>query len=112
MKWDQIDRGKTLGTHGSEDGIILRDDEHPLGARITLERDGTTAPYAITCGIYGWMFHTRFLAEANAANLEFDAMKLGLEEILSIIPRVDEPENDEKLNAVAKRIGEFVDKYP
>jgi len=48
---------------GSEGGVIVRDEEHALGARITLETGCGIAPYAITCGIYGWMMHTCFLEE-------------------------------------------------
>ena len=42
----------------SEGGVILRELEHPDGARIALERGGAVSPFAITCGIYGWMVHT------------------------------------------------------
>jgi len=60
--WHQFEDGATLGQKGSESGVILRDEEHPQEARITLERDTRTAPFAITCGIYGCMLHTRFSA--------------------------------------------------
>jgi hypothetical protein len=48
-----------IGQKGSEEGIIPRDEEHPQEARIHLERDTRNAPFAITCGIYGCMMHTR-----------------------------------------------------
>ena len=60
MSWQPFDDGKTIGQRGSEKGIIVGDEEHLEGARVTLEQDGEAAPYAITCGIYGWMVHTRF----------------------------------------------------
>jgi hypothetical protein len=59
FSWHSFENGGTLGQAGSEEGTILRDEEHPLGARISLERDCRVAPFAITCGIYGWMLHTR-----------------------------------------------------
>jgi hypothetical protein len=40
--WVPYDRG---GSIGSEEGIILRDEMHRDGARITLERDGRIAPF-------------------------------------------------------------------
>lgn len=48
--WYSFDEGRSIGLRGTEEGVIIRDDEHPEGARITLERDGRT-PFAITCGI-------------------------------------------------------------
>ena len=43
--WHQFEDGATLGQKGSESGVILRDEEHPQEARITLERDTRTAPW-------------------------------------------------------------------
>ena len=58
MDWRPYDGGSTIGTVGPEGGLILSDDEHPLGSHLTLERGGTTSPHSVTCGIYGWSFHT------------------------------------------------------
>ena len=57
--WLPFENGTTIGATGSEGGVILRDELHPHGARITLEQ--TSTGFAITCGIYGWMVHTRVL---------------------------------------------------
>ena len=68
-EWYPCDDGDTLGETGTDGGVIVRDEEHPYGARITLEQGGFAA-FSITCGIYGWMVHTRFFsarAEADAA---------------------------------------------
>lgn len=56
--WVPCDGGKTLGTRGSENGLILIDEEHPEGARITLEQCDRHC--AVTCGILGGMVHTSF----------------------------------------------------
>ena len=77
MGWQPTENGGTLGTAGSEGGVILRDEEHDLGARITLERHCSIAPFAVTCGIYGWFFHTRFASTETEA--EYSAMSSGLE---------------------------------
>ena len=72
MPWTPFHNGQSIGTPGPENGRISRDDEHVLGARITLQQSepnvfARTAPCALTCGIYGWMFHTRFFGNAAAA---------------------------------------------
>ena len=48
--WQPYDGGKTINTKGSENGFIIKDEEHSNGARITLEKDGHT-PFAIRSGL-------------------------------------------------------------
>ena len=79
--WYVVDDGATLGQSGSEGGMILRDEEHPLGARITLEQGGAIAPFSITCGVYGLLLHTRFFANQAEGEQEYEAMKPGLVEV-------------------------------
>jgi hypothetical protein len=57
--WKPLAGGFPSG-RGSEEGIVRLDEEHPVGARVTLEEGGRTAPWSITCGLYGWMAHTVF----------------------------------------------------
>lgn len=49
--WQPYKDGSTVGTIGTEQGIILRDEKHSEGARVTLEKNGMTAPCTIVCGI-------------------------------------------------------------
>lgn len=54
--WNPYAAGSTIGQRGSEDGLIIGDEEYCDSARITLERDclasGQPAiPFTITCGI-------------------------------------------------------------
>ncbi|RYX83707.1 hypothetical protein EON83_13090 [bacterium] len=86
MEWNEFDNGASIGQRGSEGGIIVHDVEHSLGARSTLEQGGGIAPFSITCGIYGWMFHTRFFSSQQEAEAEYEHMKDGLADILNIIP--------------------------
>ena len=65
--WNRYEGGKTLGTKGSEQGIITVDMESINGARMTLEKSSNIAPYAITFGIYGLMFHTHFCDDKGQA---------------------------------------------
>jgi hypothetical protein len=88
--WIQFKAGGELGQKGSEGGIIVRDEEHLEGARITLEKDGDITPYSITLGIYGLMFHTHFCSTLEAGNHYFERCKLKIEEILSLYGEDDE----------------------
>jgi hypothetical protein len=44
MSWYSFDGGRSIGARGSEDGVIILDEESDAGARVTLERSGRTAP--------------------------------------------------------------------
>jgi hypothetical protein len=112
MAWSTIDNGATIGTQGSENGVIERDEEHSDGARITIERGGSIAPYSITCGVYGWMCHTRFFGTSQEATQEFEAMKPALTDILRLIPLQSDPEADAKCVLVVDAIQDFVARFP
>jgi hypothetical protein len=112
MSWRAFEDGRTLGQRGSEEGVILRDDEHDDGARITLERDGLRAPLAITSGIYGWMLHTRFFSREAEAQQAFDDMQAALGRIVGAIPRVDDPDRKKKSKAAASAMAEFAERFP
>jgi hypothetical protein len=108
--WKPFEDGATFGQPGSEGGVIVRDEEHAAGARATLERDCGSAPWTVTCGVYGWFFHTRFLG--SEAEAEFPAMLAGLAAILDGIPRADDPEAGSKMGAVSEAIERFVARFP
>jgi hypothetical protein len=112
MSWYPFDNGKSIGQRGSESGNIIRDEEHGDGARITLERGGQTAPFASTCGIYGWMVHTRFFGTESEAPGEFENMRSELSRIISTIPLTTDPEVGSKSRAVSEAISEFVRRFP
>jgi hypothetical protein len=112
MTWLQFDGGSSIGQNGSEEGVILLDDEHQIGARITLERDGVTAPFAITCGIYGWMVHTHFLGDEAEARETFERMKVDLTHIMDLIPAEQDPDLIAKVKTVSEAIASFVRSYP
>ncbi|HEX7958144.1 MAG TPA: hypothetical protein VF508_14445 [Pyrinomonadaceae bacterium] len=110
-EWYQFDEGRSIGQTGSEGGIILRDEEHPYGSRITLERGGYR-PFSITCGIYGWMVHTRFFSDEAEAQSAFEKMKLGLVNILNIIPLVSEADDHDKSEAASDAMTDFIERFP
>ncbi len=112
MCWHPFENGESIGQRGSENGTIIRDDEHDDGARITLEHARDVAPYAITCGIYGWMFHTRFFGTEAEAQREFQNMQDGIVEILAPIPLTSDPQAETKSQMVTESISQFVKRFP
>jgi hypothetical protein len=112
MTWMPFDSGSSLGTIGSENGAIVHDFEHCSGARITIEQGGNSAPFSITCGIYGWFFHTRFLSTLEQAEEECAAMQSALSQIIAIIPLESDPNADSKMSAVSDAISSFVNRFP
>ena len=97
---------------GSDGGVIVADEEHGLGARITLERLGEIEPFCITCGIYDWMMHTRYVATGNQAQQDYAAMKVELDKIIEMIPLRSDPELDQKIDRATQAMAAFVDKFP
>ncbi len=112
MTWSRLDDGATIGTRGSEQGQIVQDEEHELGARITLEEQTVSAPFAITCGIYGWIVHTRFFADLSEARSELERMKVAIVVILNSIPWATDPEVEKKHQDVVNSITQFVAEFP
>jgi hypothetical protein len=110
--WSPFKQGASIGTLGSEAGVIILDDELRDEARITLEGAGATSPFAITCGIYGWMVHTRFFSSESEALSAFEAMKLGLSRILETIPFEHDPEFSQAMATATGLIEEFLEDYP
>jgi hypothetical protein len=106
--WYPFDNGATLGQKGSEEGSILRDEEHPQEARITLERDTRAAPFAITCGIYGCMMHTRFFGLEGEATLQYEEMKAALSALLA----TENEGGPEGCHSFLDGVAAFVETYP
>lgn len=111
MNWHPYEDGRTQGHTGTEGGVIVVDDEHDGGARITLERDCLRAPFAITCGVYGWMVHTRFVADDETAQYALDEMKAALAEIIALMPDEDAPDEAARLDAVSESVAAFAERF-
>ncbi len=106
--WYPFDQGATLGQGGSEGGVVIRDEEHSLEARITLERETGSAPFAITCGIYGCMLHTRFFSLEDEACSQYDMMKAALSALLA----TEEEGGPEGCRSFLDGVAVFVETYP
>jgi hypothetical protein len=109
--WLPFEDGETLGIKGTEGGTVIEDEGHARGARITLESKCLRAPFAITCTIYGWAYHTRFLADEATAKQAYDDMKVALLDILDLLPQTedDEPADAE---AVEDALQVFTERFP
>lgn len=104
MTWSKFNQGSTIGARGSEGGMIMDDQEHDLGARITLERACRQVPFAITCGIYGAVVLTVYVnSEAEASRLTTE-IRRELDRILRFSQSAD-------ANAVRIEISTFVQRY-
>ena len=106
--WKSYDDGGTVGTVGSERGIILMDEENPLGARITLEELDGRRGYGITCGVYGLMVHTVFGADPRETRERYEAMKTAIGEFLDGCSGEDGDDSNEK---AALWVDAFVDAW-
>lgn len=106
MSWIPFDGGSTIGIVGSEDGTIVADDEHAAGARITLEANCAHAPFAITCGIYGWFFHTAYASLHTGQEL-FHSMRHELGIIAALVHEHDRHD----LIQVSGKIEAFVERF-
>src|SRR5215475_14325409 len=100
------------GLAGSEGGIVTLDEEYRTSARITLETECKVAPYAITCGIYGWTCHTRFFESEAEARAEYEKMKVELARIVESIPLVTDVDVDRRMAKTSDDIKAFVERFP
>lgn len=75
--WDKL--SFTVGKKGSENGLIICEEEYKGSCYIALEK--CPKYYAITCGVYGAMVHTAFCNEKESVET-FEAMKKELAEFI------------------------------
>lgn len=103
--WFAFDDGRSIGKISAEGGVILRDDEHPGGARITLKRG--SGYISVSCNLYGWMDHTRFFGTVSDAQREYVEMKTALVSVLEVIGT-----KNLKEIKVWEALSEFVKRFP
>ena len=110
--WETFEAGVTNGQSGSEDGIIIRDEIYARRARITLESETPIAPFAITCGIFGWMVHTRYFGTRAQADAEFAKMQKELARIANLLrSNSDDPQAEIPSNLPAE-FRKFIKRFP
>lgn len=106
--WYPFKNDESIGQTGSERGKILCDEEHVDGARVTLERVRDDQ-FTITCGIYGWMVHTRFFSSEVDGLIGFHETKNELARILVLLP-VEGDADNERMNIAELAIADFVER--
>jgi len=103
--WSFFNNGKSIGTTGRDGGVVLFDEEHAKGARITYRRrDGMVS---VSIKFHGYMDHTRFFTTEQDAQREYRVMKIAADNILDEINQPEIP----KLK-VWEIISDFVKRYP
>ncbi len=109
-EWQPFEDGKTIGIRGTEGGKVVADEQHTGGARITLEAECLRAPFAITCTIYGWGYHTRFLADEATAQQAYADMKAALLDIVALLPQDDDdiPANADQIE---QAVTDFAERF-
>lgn len=104
-KWINYKNGSTIGTTSAEGAVILRDEEHERGGRVTLKQGETFV--SVSCHIYGKIDHTRFFNSVPEAQRDFIVMKNVLGSILDDILGTGADEIK-----VWEAIADFVRRFP
>jgi hypothetical protein len=81
--WQPYNRGRSIGVKGSEGSRIVRDEEHPLGARMTIKQG--QGYVSVSCSISGKIDHTRFFREMKAAEQEYSTMQNEMTKVIQAI---------------------------
>ena len=103
--WQPYNRGRSIGIMGSEGGTIVRDEEHPLGARMTIKQG--KGYVSVSCNISGMIDHTRFFKGMKAAEREYVTMQVELAKVMDSISFVKAADIK-----VWEAISEFVARFP
>lgn len=94
---------KNIGKRGSEEGIIISDLEHSDGARITIEKDGLTAPFSVTLGVYGEFMHTDFFSTQSQAESYQTKVMREIEKLLVILSD-ENPDRGAEYETIIKNV--------
>lgn len=112
QSWRLVEEGRTRGLDGTEGGTIVRDEEHPAGLRLTLEEDPARSFYALTCGVAGWLVHSRFFGSEAEVLAAWDEMKPALLELVRQLPAAGAKALDPATREAGAKLGAFIARYP
>jgi hypothetical protein len=103
--WLQYQEGITIGTKGPQGDVILMDEVHPDGARMTVKRGDKYI--SVSCHINNWINHTRFFDKVGDATREFAVMKISILEVTDLLktPAINQIK-------VWEAISNFVTRFP
>jgi len=105
--WHTFDEGRTIGSSGEEDGIIITDIEHVHGARIVVEENSPAGPYAISFGIYGLLFHTHFKTHSLQVTETVQWLRSKIDAVFSMYELPEEQRTDDWYHAHDKLVHEL-----
>jgi|GEM_PF-2039254 len=91
-----------IETVGSESGIIVLDLEYSEGARISLEKETSIAPFAITVGVYGLLMHTIYCSDELEATHKITLLK-------ELIEKARNYSNLERIEDLNRTLNEIAD---
>jgi hypothetical protein len=103
--WLLYNEGVTIGTQTQLGDVILMDEIHSDGARLTIKRSSKYV--SVSCNINKWINHTRFFTTVHDAKREYRTMKPLLVEITDLLktPQINELK-------VWEAISNFVRRFP
>lgn len=107
--WSDFEHGKTIKTKGSEGGTVIQDIENSNGARITLEKECGSIPFATTIGIYGLMFHTHFEKNLEQAYEYTIQAKYKINKIFDLYDTPEDKRDDYWHSKLNKKINELAE---
>lgn len=110
--WQPFENGSTLGLPGSEGGTISWDEQYDGAVRLTLEEDESRSFYALTCGVAGWLVHTRFFGSRDEAIAAFEEMRPALVELRSRLPQENPRSSREASRAGGELLAAFLGRFP
>ena len=82
--WSDYKKSKSIWERLFGGPVILKDEEHISGARVTLEQKRGSIPFEITCGVYGTFFHTVFSSSQSEAEEKYDKIKSEISRLFEI----------------------------
>lgn len=110
--WGPAEAGGTLGMQGAEGGIIVRDEAHPAGLRLTLEEDPSRSFHALTCGVAGWLVHRRYFDNEAQALAAWEEMKPALVALRAQLPMEGARSLSTATREAGAKLGAFLARYP
>lgn len=103
--WKPYNNGRSIGMKSFEGGTIIRDEEHSLGARMTIKQGSNYI--TVSCSIAGKIDHTRFFKEMRGAEKEYQIMQKELDKVIDAISRAKSADIK-----VWEAISGFVTRFP
>lgn len=103
--WLPYNDGATIGTEGPQGDVILMDDVHVDGARMTIKRG--VKYVSVSCNINNWINHTRFFDKLRDAKREAAVMKISILEVTDLLktPEINQIK-------IWEAISNFVRRFP